>query len=75
MDVKTARQVRNHLFKSVEELTRALKILEAEYSDLEYKKYRNSCGSIVADIWESQLGPIFREHPKLKPKEVRGIPF
>jgi hypothetical protein len=74
MDVKTARRVRNHLYRTVNELNESIRIVKTASSDDEMQKYRRSCGTVIAGIWEL-LAPILREHPQLKPEELKDIQF
>jgi hypothetical protein len=72
MDVKTARKVRNHLYRTVNELNESIRIVKTASSDDE--DYRRTCGTVIAGIWEL-LAPIFREHPQLKPEDLQDIQF
>jgi hypothetical protein len=39
-------------------------------SQAEFEAYRRAVGEVMGAIWDQVLGPIFKEHPDLKPKEV-----
>jgi hypothetical protein len=68
-------RVRNRLFKSVDELNESVRILKEADSHPDFENHRLACAYVMADIWEKLLGPIFREHPQLKPDEVKDVPF
>jgi hypothetical protein len=71
MDLKTATQIRDHLFKSVDELNEALIDFQGVSSDAEFKVYQSAVGRLMAQIWEHLLAPVFREYSELKPEELK----
>lgn len=74
MDVKTARKIRNHVVKSVDELNEAVRTLQGACSDVEFQAFREACGFLLSDLWDL-LKPIFREHRQLKPDKLKDIDF
>jgi len=74
MDVKTAKKVRDHVFKSVDELNEAVRTLQDACSDVEFQTFRKACGVLMSDLWDL-LKPIFHEHPQLKPDDLKDIDF
>jgi tetratricopeptide (TPR) repeat protein len=70
VQIQTARNVRDHLFNAVDGLNESVRSLQGTIPDVEFQEYRRRCGALMAEIWEL-LEPIFREHPNLRPEELK----
>jgi hypothetical protein len=75
MDVKAATEIRDRVLKCIAELNEAVRASQDECSDVEFRTFRKTCGSLMYDLWEQLLVPIFREHPQLKPDVMKDIEF
>jgi hypothetical protein len=57
------------------ELLAFLPIVEAAESPESSSKFRRAIGTILSDLSDNFLGPLYNAHPHLRPTELRGVPL
>jgi hypothetical protein len=65
-----ASQISSLMLEISERVNESMRLVQAECSDEEFKKYRLASGYILGYAYTDVLVPLYEEHPDLKPEEM-----
>jgi len=49
----------------------SLSVVKQQCGDEEFANYRKAVGKVIGEMLISVMNPIYKEHPDLKPKELK----